>query len=445
MVLKYEVMKKEFRRYDVTDLVTSIYCRLEAGGWPGVPLHALTRDEVQDFTQAELYLDIRVVADPSGIFLCGDTAQTIARGLGFRFTDVVTLFYHDNLRRTKAGLPPVALPKIETLEVNYRTHSGVLDAASVCITTLKQRFPFSIDALPAERAHFRGLPPLLLPELSERDVTILLSGSDRSASTVEFGAHQAVLVRDQVSAKNLPAGLRGAALVLTVPQAKGAQGGTARSMLPCSDACTHAGLEFDDVVIANFFSDSPCKEEWRILLSYLDKLDLRPSEAPGDAGAALDRAAAAEGFLRPLAFDPERHVTMAEELKHLYTAITRAKCNVVFTDRDAAARAPFYHLLRRMGLARSVRSSILDDDGQHHGLMRGRSGPAEWALRAANLCDGAESGWSWRPPPTGARAMRRTRLPAPPPPARCARRRCRTRLRLRARSGDGMRRLLMLG
>jgi hypothetical protein len=41
---------------------------------------------VQDFTQAELLMDLRIVADPNGLFLCGDTAQTIARGIGFRFT-----------------------------------------------------------------------------------------------------------------------------------------------------------------------------------------------------------------------------------------------------------------------------------------------------------------------------------------------------------------------
>jgi hypothetical protein len=44
------------------------------------------RDEVQDFTQAELLMDLRLVSDPNGLFLCGDTAQTIARGVGFRFT-----------------------------------------------------------------------------------------------------------------------------------------------------------------------------------------------------------------------------------------------------------------------------------------------------------------------------------------------------------------------
>ena len=39
---------------------------------------------LQDFTQAELLLALRVVADPNGLFMCGDTCQTIARGIGFR-------------------------------------------------------------------------------------------------------------------------------------------------------------------------------------------------------------------------------------------------------------------------------------------------------------------------------------------------------------------------
>ena len=40
--------------------------------------------------------------------------------------------------------------------------------------------------------------------------------------------------------------------------------------------------------------------------------------------------------------------------QHLYTAITRAKNNVIIFDESAAKRAPFYHLLRSLGMARVV-------------------------------------------------------------------------------------------
>lgn len=35
-----------------------------------------------------------------------------------------------------------------------------------------------------------------------------------------------------------------------------------------------------------------------------------------------------EGFLRPVPFEKTSHVLLQEELKHLYTAVTRAKSNV---------------------------------------------------------------------------------------------------------------------
>ena len=61
-----------------------------------------------------------------------------------------------------------------------------------------------------------------------------------------------------------------------------------------------------------------------------------------------------EGHLRPLVFDDRSHVLLSEELKHLYTALTRAKGNVVIFDSDPVKRAPFYYFLRRLGMARIV-------------------------------------------------------------------------------------------
>ena len=146
-------------RYDLCDLLAHLYRQLHNGGYEGVPIHAIYRDEasggrgrrtalplvphlsyrrhpneafltslfpvmlspmlfpcfqtvqapclpyghllapmppcplppahqpaqVQDFTQAEMLLDMRVVPDPNRLFYSGDTAQTIARGIGFRF------------------------------------------------------------------------------------------------------------------------------------------------------------------------------------------------------------------------------------------------------------------------------------------------------------------------------------------------------------------------
>ena len=73
-------------------------------------------DECQDLTQAELALLLEVAHDKDALYLCGYTAQTISRGVGFRFADVKELF-HAHAARGDAG---VLVPPLQQLGVNYR-------------------------------------------------------------------------------------------------------------------------------------------------------------------------------------------------------------------------------------------------------------------------------------------------------------------------------------
>ena len=57
-------------------------------------LHEIYVDETQDFTQAELALLMCVCNNPNKMFLAGDTAQAIMRGISFRFQDLSSLFYY---------------------------------------------------------------------------------------------------------------------------------------------------------------------------------------------------------------------------------------------------------------------------------------------------------------------------------------------------------------
>jgi len=49
-------------------------------------------DEVQDLTQNILSLLVSIVE--RNVFFVGDTAQTIAKGIGFRFYDLKSVFSH---------------------------------------------------------------------------------------------------------------------------------------------------------------------------------------------------------------------------------------------------------------------------------------------------------------------------------------------------------------
>lgn len=64
----YEKYKRAHSRYDTADLVGHISRRLiEEGGYSGVDISAIFRDEVQDFMQGELLLDLRVALNPNEV------------------------------------------------------------------------------------------------------------------------------------------------------------------------------------------------------------------------------------------------------------------------------------------------------------------------------------------------------------------------------------------
>ena len=69
----------------------------------------------------------------------------------------------------------------------------------------------------------------------------------------------------------------------------------------------------------------------------------------------MEAAPADKGALRVARADPD--VLLCEELKQLYTALTRAKNNVIMFDSNMAKRAPFFNYLRRLGMAQYVSRS----------------------------------------------------------------------------------------
>jgi len=145
---------------------------------------------------------------------------------------------------------------------------------------------------------------VLLRDTTTDDLAMMLMGSDPAHSQIEFGAHQAVLVRNQAAKERLPQEFA-SALKLTIFEAK--------------------GLEFDDVFVVDFFEDSPADERtWRVVTGCWEA---RPAPAEAGAGGAPPAAAAAQAaqdgaalsFARPTRgaepFDAVRHSLLNEELK----------------------------------------------------------------------------------------------------------------------------------
>ncbi|KAG9091377.1 hypothetical protein FRC06_000591 [Ceratobasidium sp. 370] len=219
-------------------------------------------DEVQDQLILDIHLLQSLCSNPDGGYWCGDTAQTISVGSSFRMKDLKAFIYEDMLSYCKSDHRYKAPAPFTTFElsVNFRSHGGIVQYAASLVEVIYTLFPNSIDHMEPETARIAGPAPLLF-----------ISPSDDESTFVRY--------------------LLGSRVVI----------------IRSSDG-TPFGLEFDDLIIYNFFAESEAPaSSWRAILAlrgearngriYYDKNTVVPSTSP----------------------------TLCAELKQLYVAVTRAR------------------------------------------------------------------------------------------------------------------------
>ena len=231
LFLKYEKQKRETYEYDVADLVTHLYLELQkSGGFLGEKMHFLYVDEVQDFTQAQIALFKFICSNlEQGFVFAGDTAQTIARGVGFRFEDARRLYYEEFLGKTEQfAVPQKAslekkVPDLFQLTMNFRTHMGVVAIADSVVKLLHRFFPNSLDNLDPERSLLHGDVPVFLKTEENRGLVTSLfdMGGTAGGGGCEFGAEQVILVRTNEIKHQILTQIGHQGLVLTVHECKG--------------------------------------------------------------------------------------------------------------------------------------------------------------------------------------------------------------------------------
>ncbi|KAG9016354.1 hypothetical protein FRB90_003159 [Tulasnella sp. 427] len=287
--------------YDIADRVHILAAALRDRGVPGKPIDFLYVDEAQDNLIIDAALLRNLCPNPHGLFFAGDTAQTISVGSAFRFSELKAFLYRlerEDAHVKRGGRPPVD-PHFFQLSTNYRSHSGIVNAAAYVVRLLDSYFQYSIDSLAPEVAHVDVTThkPLFFSGMrNQADFLRLITNS--KSGKVELGAQQGelaarklasqivclwtspvIIVRDEKAVSDLKETIGRVGVVLTLYESK--------------------GMEFNDVLLYNFFTDSSATDtDWRAMLF-------------------------AEQEGRHL--NSQKHSILQSELKSFYVGLTRAR------------------------------------------------------------------------------------------------------------------------
>ncbi|KAI6022543.1 hypothetical protein BKA83DRAFT_1216703 [Pisolithus microcarpus] len=300
----YSKLKCQNQHHDIADRTHAVLKALLSGTpLKGPQVDFLYVDEAQDNLLIDALLLRLICNNPEGLFWAGDTAQTISAGSSFRFDDLKAFLYRievdqaAHLVRGRAVSPPASFQ----LAINYRSHGGIVNCAHSVIELISHFWPNSIDSLLPEHGVVDGLKPIFFTGWDKDTVRYEQFLFGTSGSHIEFGAQQCILVRDEKARERLQEQVGDIGLIMTLYESK--------------------GLEFNDVLLYNFFEDSTVDlSRWRLVLAAVD------GAVEGYKPCQLH----APSFER----DESRYVGLCRELKLLYVGITRARKNMWIVDKS---------------------------------------------------------------------------------------------------------------
>ncbi|XP_026447497.1 TPR and ankyrin repeat-containing protein 1-like [Papaver somniferum] len=346
---KKKLMKDEF---DLADLVIDLHRRLRNGSYHGEDMDFIYIDEVQDLTMRQISL-LKYLCKNSmeGFAFSGDTAQTIGRGIDFRFQDIRSLFYNEFLSECGSNGKDKLKEKDQISDVlhlnqNLRTHSGVLNLSQSVIDLLYHFFPLSVDILSPETSFIHGEAPVLLESAGDENAIVTIFGNqvNEDRSMTGFGAEQVILVRDESGKKEIIEYIGKKALVLTILECK--------------------GLEFQDVLLYNYFGTTPLKNKWRLVYEYMMECKLPMSNEQKSFPS----------------FSQTKHKMLCSELKQLYVSVTRTRQRLWICENEGEFSKPIFDYWKKLCLVQ-----VRKVDESFARAMQVASSEADWSSRGIKL------------------------------------------------------------
>ncbi|CAD8091856.1 unnamed protein product [Paramecium primaurelia] len=346
----YEQHKYQLGYYDLLDLVNHINYELAYGNDIIENVHYLILDELQDVPKAVLILLDQLTE--LGLFCCGDNAQNIAKGISYKFFEVQNclLSFRNSKKKIHRNL------KIFDLSVNFRSHNKILQLANSVIRMIEIFFPYKIDKLKKETSNLKGPKPVVIKSDNVKHLlNNLCDFFSNDKQIVEFGCNQVIIVKDQDSKSKLPIELQNI-LCLTIYEAK--------------------GLEFDDVILFNFFHDSTASiKEWESLndlepqVEYLKKIDyekyITNHQTEVIASSKQKNNELVEVWqlkMKNMKECQEISIDLCQELKQLYVAITRPKKRLIIYDQSLEKRRFIQNIWIKLNAVKIVDCQIQPQD-----------------------------------------------------------------------------------
>ncbi|CAK60825.1 unnamed protein product (macronuclear) [Paramecium tetraurelia] len=345
----YEMIKQNVGYYDLLDVVNHINYELQYGNDVLENVHYLILDELQDIPNA-IFILLNSIAD-FGLICCGDNAQNIQKGTGQQFVEYRNLLNDSNLKKKYRNneISTFKLPQ------NFRFHDQILQLTNSLIRMIELLFPYKIDVFDKEeRSCLQGPKPIVI---QSEDQQILLNYLQKNfkieSNQIAFGSNQVIIVRDQESKPKVPDSLQ-QTLILTIYEAK--------------------GLEFDDVILFNFFTDSDCtSDDWNILKNFQIKdVDVKIKQ---DQNVFLVHEFIYSIEMKKLFLIPNtqqqnlsdnidkfvNYQTLCQELKLLYVALSRAKRQIIIYDNNYTKRKTIQKLWEDLQVIEVIYTTQIED------------------------------------------------------------------------------------
>lgn len=308
-------------------------------------------DEAQDNLMIEALLLRLLCRNPNGLFIAGDTAQTISEGSSFRFDDLKSMLFkaEKEMFEEETGIL-WSSPHLFQLAVNYRSHGGIVNAAHTVVDVITRLFPYSIDTLDPETSVVNGVRPVFYHGADQEAVQYEQIFFGDGECSIDFGANQCIIVRNEEALKRFT-------------QQSNSHGEQHGIVLTIYDT---KGQEYNDVLLYNFFQDSTVDQaQWRVVLNavppnYFSSMTHKPPE-----------------------LDEIYHAAICSELKQLYVAVTRARKNLWIVDNSDRAIPMLELWLANDQVDHRTPDTVVEDILTYANY----STPEEWGERARKLFD----------------------------------------------------------